>query len=761
MVKKLLSLCFGLLLTSIAFGQIPQSIPYQAVARDSFGTPLPNQHMKARISIRNTSASGTVLYQETDTFTTNKLGMFTVNVGSGTVVSGTFSSINWADSSKFLQVEIDPSGGTSYINMGASQLLSVPYALQAGSSRLTNLPNMQIPYGASSGLTSDANFTRDPLTSNTEIKAIRNGIYYRLSLGDSNQIDLGAGPANVPSAALTSGSSASGFVMNIGVGQVPLLSYNEFGFLNLSDTMGNHAAIDFLVHEGKPVIYQNVTVDEAGTAPVSSLLLSSNKAQLLWKNNNGENTHGVEADSVSLKFYSSATDYSWSWPNTDGSDGQALVTNGAGELSWSDLTAGPTGATGTTGATGVTGATGAAGAVGATGATGVTGATGSPNTTIVFNGLTAANATNTINNGAYSQEWQWNTLAGADGLKISSTSTAAASNAQKLVRIALSGANATASQTTYGMHVSNTHTGSTATDYAGYFEAQGGTTATYGVYAAGKTTSCNANYGVYGSASASGSNNYGVYGYAEQGPTGSNYGIYGYASSGYAGYFKGNNGTAGYFNQIANGYAIITTGGNSGFKVAAPTANIHLGAGTTAAGTAPLKFTTGPLLTTAEVGAVEFLNDSLYFTITTGAARKGIVLNNGSNLTSSRVPIATTNGRLNDDADLTFTGGNTLNTAQLVVGSGATISKIVTGTATLDFDTIQGGTSLDLTITVTGAVDGNTVLLGTPNAAVSDSHLSFYAWVSAADTVTVRCLNIGTATQNPSSGTFRATVIKN
>lgn len=78
-----------------------------------------------------------------------------------------------------------------------------------------------------------------------------------------------------------------------------------------------------------------------------------------------------------------------------------------------------------------------------------------------------------------------------------------------------------------------------------------------------------------------------------------------------------------------------------------PTAKAHLGAGTATANTAPLKFTSGTLLTTAEAGAVEFLTDKFYGTITTGAARKEITLNDAA-LTSGRIPTATTNGRLTD-----------------------------------------------------------------------------------------------------------------
>ena len=80
-----------------------------------------------------------------------------------------------------------------------------------------------------------------------------------------------------------------------------------------------------------------------------------------------------------------------------------------------------------------------------------------------------------------------------------------------------------------------------------------------------------------------------------------------------------------------------------------PTAKVHISAGTTSASSAPLKFDSGSLMTTAEAGAVEFLTDKLYATITTGAARKEITLNDAA-LTSGTLPVATTNGRLADSA---------------------------------------------------------------------------------------------------------------
>lgn len=85
-----------------------------------------------------------------------------------------------------------------------------------------------------------------------------------------------------------------------------------------------------------------------------------------------------------------------------------------------------------------------------------------------------------------------------------------------------------------------------------------------------------------------------------------------------------------------------------GVGVLAPLSLVHLTAGTATAGTSPLLFTSGTNLTTAVAGSVEFTTDNLFFTITTGAARKAFILDDGARLTSGKIPIATTNGRLID-----------------------------------------------------------------------------------------------------------------
>lgn len=86
-------------------------------------------------------------------------------------------------------------------------------------------------------------------------------------------------------------------------------------------------------------------------------------------------------------------------------------------------------------------------------------------------------------------------------------------------------------------------------------------------------------------------------------------------------------------------------------------------------------------------------------------------------------------------------------------------TKTLTATATLDFD-LTSVNSQDLTITVTGAADGDAVSVGVPNTS-STGNVIFTWWTSATNTVTIRASRIDVASgANPSSGTFRASVIK-
>ena len=135
-MKKVFLLFTHVFFTICLMGQAPALINYQGVARNSVGNVLPDQNINLRLTIRDSIATGKVVYQESRNLKTNYFGMFTVAIGSSGAsnVTGSLSTVKWnTGGHKFLQVEIDPRGGNSLVNMGTAQLLSVPYAIAAGS----------------------------------------------------------------------------------------------------------------------------------------------------------------------------------------------------------------------------------------------------------------------------------------------------------------------------------------------------------------------------------------------------------------------------------------------------------------------------------------------------------------------------------------------------------------------------------------------------------------------------------------------------
>ena len=131
-MKKIITLSL-LIISILTFAQVPQGISYQAIALNATGTPVVSANVGIRLSVLNTTATGAVLYTETQTKTTNAQGLFNLVIGQGTATSGTFNTINWGTNAKFLKVEMDVAGGANYVLVGTTQLLSVPYALAADS----------------------------------------------------------------------------------------------------------------------------------------------------------------------------------------------------------------------------------------------------------------------------------------------------------------------------------------------------------------------------------------------------------------------------------------------------------------------------------------------------------------------------------------------------------------------------------------------------------------------------------------------------
>jgi len=130
-MKRIITICAAILMTASVFAQSPEKMSYQAVVRDGSNNLVSSSSVGMQISILQGSVSGMAVYVETQTPTTNPNGLVSLEIGAGTVVSGTFATIDWANGPYFIKTETDPTGGTSYTITGTSQLLSVPYALHA------------------------------------------------------------------------------------------------------------------------------------------------------------------------------------------------------------------------------------------------------------------------------------------------------------------------------------------------------------------------------------------------------------------------------------------------------------------------------------------------------------------------------------------------------------------------------------------------------------------------------------------------------
>lgn len=123
----------AILISNMLLAQAPQRLSYQAVIRNNTNNLVSNTPVKMRISILQGGSNGTAVYSELHNPTTNANGLVSIEIGNGTTPTGNFSSINWSKSIYFIKTETDPTNGNNFTITGITQLLSVPYALNAKS----------------------------------------------------------------------------------------------------------------------------------------------------------------------------------------------------------------------------------------------------------------------------------------------------------------------------------------------------------------------------------------------------------------------------------------------------------------------------------------------------------------------------------------------------------------------------------------------------------------------------------------------------
>jgi hypothetical protein len=133
-----------LLIGISAFAQLPNKFNFQGIVRNSSGVAVSNQAVQIKISILDATATGSLLYQERHSVTTNQFGLYNVAIGGGTILSGSFNSINWGFQDKYIRTELSTNNGITFSTLGTSQLLAVPYAMYAGTA---NNPGPQGPAG--------------------------------------------------------------------------------------------------------------------------------------------------------------------------------------------------------------------------------------------------------------------------------------------------------------------------------------------------------------------------------------------------------------------------------------------------------------------------------------------------------------------------------------------------------------------------------------------------------------------------------------
>jgi hypothetical protein len=147
------------------FSQAPEGFSYQAIVRDPVGNPWANKPVSFRFTIIQGTPAGASIFQETHNLSTDSFGVVSLIINNGTGKVGTFETISWGSDSYFLKVEIDKTGGTSYSDVGTTQLLSVPYALYAKASangfsgNYNDLVNRPVTDGSETKISAGNNIT--------------------------------------------------------------------------------------------------------------------------------------------------------------------------------------------------------------------------------------------------------------------------------------------------------------------------------------------------------------------------------------------------------------------------------------------------------------------------------------------------------------------------------------------------------------------------------------------------------------------------
>jgi hypothetical protein len=174
-MKLTLTILLFVTVTLNVFSQSPEKMSYQAIIRAQDNSLVANSNISLKIIVHQGTVSGTKVYEETHYVSTNNNGLVSLQIGTGSIITGSFSAIAWVNGPYFIETQVDVAGGANYNIIGVTQLLSVPYALHAKTAeRLvgTNSTNpykaVIVPFTSSRSIaSSDINNTLECTTSST------------------------------------------------------------------------------------------------------------------------------------------------------------------------------------------------------------------------------------------------------------------------------------------------------------------------------------------------------------------------------------------------------------------------------------------------------------------------------------------------------------------------------------------------------------------------------------------------------------------
>ena len=183
--KKLLFTLFLLLTISMQAQVPPNAFNYSAVARDAAGEPIATTTIGVQVSIIQSSTIGSAIYVENHFVNTDDFGLFNLIIGAGAAQTGTMENIAWDTDDFYLQIGMDANGGTNFLTMGTTQLLSVPYALHAATAD-------SLIGGGGTSFSGDYNdlinqpITVDSISTNNDTIYLSNGVSLPLMTGNTN-----------------------------------------------------------------------------------------------------------------------------------------------------------------------------------------------------------------------------------------------------------------------------------------------------------------------------------------------------------------------------------------------------------------------------------------------------------------------------------------------------------------------------------------------------------------------------------------------